>query len=118
MANFMELSNLTLGSVVELTSGEKAEFIKLKRKNFEGKIDGKLYNIPISLFKKVLEVKEEGINSEYLDLNKGDLFIINDGKNNALVFKFEEIRNGRIIGTNPITDAKTRIDTRLFFKKL
>lgn len=112
MEKWNKLSTLKQGSKVSLTSGEEAEFIRLKQKNFIGIINGQSYNIPVALFNKVLSIATE--NKEYLNLKKGDYFYISNSKSDALLFIFETIEKERIIGINPITKGRTRIDASLY----
>ena len=111
-----ELSKLNQGTKVSLTNGDIAEFIRLKQKKFIGIINGKSYDIPVNMFVKVIEVAKN--NDDYVNLKKGQYFYISDSKSNALLFIFEEIQKGYIIGINPITKAKTRIDISLYKDKI
>ncbi|AEO93892.1 gp649 [Bacillus phage G] len=115
---FNELSKLNTGDKVKLTNGEVAVFTKLKRKNFEGTIDDKAFNIPIEMFVEVIEtVDVNAKDGEIVSLKKGEPFFINKN-GNALLFTFEKIENGRIIGINPVSKSRTRIDKSLYAGKV
>lgn len=116
------LAHLNEGDKVELTNGKIAEFVRLKQKNFVGTINGSSYNIPIEMFVDVVEkvdlaAKTKEQEMEYSTLMKDELFYINR-KGDALIFKFKEIKNNKIIGVNPITNVNTKIDTSLYGGKV
>lgn len=118
----MELNNLNEGDKVKLTNGDVVTFVRLKQKNFIGTMDEKSFNIPVNMFVEVVEkvdneskMKEQ--KAEYMSLKKGELFFINKG-GIALLFAFEEIKNGKIIGINPISKGITRIDSGMFGGKV
>lgn len=114
----MEVSRLNPGDKVKLTDGQIAEFVKLKQKNFNGIIDGQSYNIPVNMFVEVVEKTDLGSKlNEAKNMKPGDMFYIAQ-KGNALLFKFEQIQNGRIVGINPVSKSKTRIDMSLFVGKV
>ena len=106
MKNFNILSELRPGSIVKLTTGETATFLRLKRKNFEGIINGEGYNIPIALFKEVIQ--KEQLNEGYKTLKKVELFVINHD-HKAIIYKFVKIENDKIIGINPINSINTKL---------
>ena len=106
--------NVKQGDKVLLKSGKIAEFVKMKRTNFEGIIDGAHYNIKIASFDKIVEKANQDIKKEVKanilsQLKDGDWFYINKN-DNALTFIFKEIKNNKIIGINPITKTTTKID--------
>ena len=109
------LVNLKEGSKVLLTSGEEATFIRFKKKNFVAIIKDKSYNVPIEMFKKVLQ--EATLNEGYKTLKIGEPFYISTGKD-AILFTFSGIKNGRIVGTCPITKTLTNIDASMYAGKV
>lgn len=118
----IEVNKLNEGDMVKLTNGDVAEFVRLKQKNFVGIMNGKSYNIPVNMFVSVeskvdLKSKAKEQEQEYKSLKQNELFYINH-KGNAVLFKFNEIKGGKIIGVNPSTNATTRIDTSLFGGKV
>ncbi|MGD6876814.1 hypothetical protein [Bacillus infantis] len=122
-ANFeklMEVSNLSQGDKVKLSNGDVAEFVRLKQKNFVGIIQGKSYNIPVNMFVSLEEKgKEKAPNESYKTLKQGELFYITDQKKgHALLFKFDGLKNGKIIGISPINGGITRIDSALYAGKV
>lgn len=122
MDKLMQVQRLNKGDRVLLNDGQIADFVRLKKKNFDGLINGICYNIPVNMFIEVVEkvdVKEEEnlLKQEYLSLNKDELFYINK-KSDAILFKFDTIRDGKIIGINPITKNVTRIDTSFYGGKV
>ena len=102
------------GDKIKLNSGEIVEFVRTKQKKFVGIMNGALYNISIASINSVVEKadqnkkKEESLNL-IGQLQKGDWFYINKN-GNALAFKFDKIEGKKIIATNPIRNAVTRID--------
>jgi len=102
------------GDKIKLNSGEIVEFVRTKQKKFVGIMNGALYNISIASINSVIEKadqnkkKEESLNL-IGQLQKGDWFYINKN-GNALAFKFDKIEGKKIIATNPIGNAVTRID--------
>ncbi|WP_425203646.1 hypothetical protein [Priestia megaterium] len=115
----IELMNCTEGTKVELTTGDVFEFVRLKRTKFIGKRDGQNYDIPVQMFKKVIgTAPKKELNKSYESLTKNELFYIKDNKGNALIFKFDEIKNNKIIGVNPVSGTKTRIDVALYVGKV
>lgn len=114
----MVVRGLNAGDKVKLTDGSIAEFGRLKQKNFTGTIDGKPFNIPVNMFVEVIEKAEVKIlNTQTIDLKKGEKFFI-DKNGNALLFIFEKMESGRIIGLNPIDKARTKIDCSLYSGKV
>lgn len=107
-----ELSKIKQGSKVLLTNGDVAEFIRLKQKKFIGIINGCSYDIPVSMFDKIIEEAKE--NKDYLKLKQGEYFYITSAKNDALLFIFDSIDDKYIIGINPISKTKTKIDISLY----
>ena len=102
------------GDKVKLTNGEIAEYVKAKQKKFIGIMNNSRYDIPMSMIVSIEEKadqnkkKEESLNN-IAQLKAGDYFYINKS-GDALVFKFAGIESKKIIGINPITEARTRID--------
>lgn len=80
------------------------------------KTDDKQYNVPYQMFVKVLrEAEPKAINEEYKTLKKGELFFTDDGKrDNALLFSFDTIEKGYIIGISPLSKIRTRISPYLY----
>ncbi len=120
LEKLIEVSNLKQGDKVKLTNGDTAEFIRLKQKNFVGVINGKSYNIPVNMFVSIEEkVETKKLNESYKTLKKGDLFYITDQrKGHAILFKFDSLTNGKIVGISPITGGNTKIDIALYVGKV
>lgn len=102
------------GDKVKLTNGEVVEFVKSKQKKFIGIMNGKRYDIPMSMLVEVVEKADQQMKKEDSlnlvgQLKKGDWFYINKS-GNAIVFKFEKVEGKRIIGINPIDNCQVRID--------
>ena len=114
-----EVSKLNRGDIIKLKSGEEVEFIRLKRKKFLGIIDGTTYNIHVNSFDKVLEKAKDNTEENINKLEAGDYFYIESNRGgNALLFKFKRMKNNKIIGINPISNSRTRIDKALFVDKI
>lgn len=116
---WLECSELTQGDKIKLTNGDIAEFVRLKQKNFIGIVNGKSYNVPVTMFISVVEkANNNQKQEEYKTLKSGELFFIDDNKGNAMLFIFDSVRNNKIIGINPITKGSTRIDVKLYRGKV
>jgi preprotein translocase subunit YajC len=108
------IMELREGDKVKLINGDTAEFVKAKQKKFIGIMNNARYDIPISMLVEIIEKadqnkkKEETLNT-LSQLKKGDWFYINKS-GSALVFKFDGIEGKKIIGINPIGNARTKID--------
>ncbi|MCT1392050.1 hypothetical protein M4D76_27795 [Peribacillus frigoritolerans] len=117
----MENTNILFaiaGDKIKLTNDKVCEFVKLKRTKFIGKMDGKAYDIPVQMFVEIIEKAEpKKLNQSYKKLKKGELFYIEKNES-AIVFRFEELKNGKIIGINPILNSRTRIDISLYGGKV
>lgn len=118
----MQVRTLNEGDRVKLTNGKTADFVRLKQKKFIGLMNGIAYDIPVNMLVEVIEKvdvkgKEETLKKEYLSLEKDELFYISR-KGDALVFKFDTFRAGKIIGINPITKSVTRIEPGLYGGKV
>ena len=102
------------GDKVLLNNGSVYEFVKVKRTKFLAKKDNSFYDIPISAFKEIIEkAPPKKINQSYKKLKENDFFII-DVKENACLFTFVGIENGRIIGINVLNNMRTKIDIGLY----
>jgi hypothetical protein len=112
-----QLNNIYLaseGDKILLTNGEVYEFVRVKRTKFIASKDGLNYDIPLGAFKEIVEkAPPRKINQSYKKLKENELFIINV-KDNACLFSFVEISNGRIIGINLLNNTRTRIDIGLY----
>lgn len=107
-----------LGDKIKLKNGSIYEFVKMKRTKFIGKKDGQMYDIPMDMFLEIVEKGEKPkLNNDYKTLRQGELFYINKN-DKALLFKFEEIKNGKIVGINPIGNVRTTIDVGLYGGKV
>lgn len=114
------LRTLNTGDKIELTNGESAIFTRLKQKKFIAEMNGELYDIHVNSFSKVLSrenIKDRAARSNE-ELKKGDPFYINkNGK--ALLFIYESHNEkGEIIGKNPITNGKSRIEATMYAGKV
>lgn len=102
------------GDKILLKNGNVYEFVRIKRTKFIGSKDGLNYDIPLEAFKEIVEkAPPKKINQSYKKLKVNDLFIIKV-KDDAILYSFLEIANGRIIGINPLNNTKTRIDIGLY----
>jgi hypothetical protein len=108
---WMALSSLKQGSIVKLTSGETATFTRLKQSKFIGMINGGSFDIPVTMLLEIIE--EAKANDGYKKLKKNELFYIVKGKD-TILFIFDCMEKGYIIGINPISKGKTRIDISLY----
>ena len=118
------ISSCEKGDLVETILGSKFVFQKLARVNFVGKNieDGKLYDVKIRAFKRILQkgYEEDETNKEgwMKELKKDDMFYI--VKNNScLLFKFvRHTPSGTVLALNPYDGIPTRIDPSFNGKKL
>ena len=118
------ISSCEKGDLVETILGSKFVFQKLARVNFVGKNieDGKLYDVKIRAFKRILQkgYEKDETNKEgwMKELKKDDMFYI--VKNNScLLFKFvRHTPSGTVLALNPYNGIPTRIDPSFNGKKL
>lgn len=111
---FAELYELNLGDKVLLTNGEEAEFVRLKQKKFIGIMRGTSYDIPVNMYVKTIERKEKKDKTkEIQNMKNGQKFMINHS-GLAVIYIFDGIKNGWIIGINPITRGRAKIAMGLF----
>ena len=117
------ISSCEKGDLVETIRGGKFIFQKLARVNFVGKNieDGKLYDVKIRAFKRILQkgYEKDETNKEgwMKELKKDDMFYI--VKNDlCILFKFVKHTPSAIIALNPYDGVKTRISLDFKGKKL
>jgi hypothetical protein len=119
-SKLQKVVELKQGDLILLTNGQEAEFVRLKQKKFIGTIDGIAYDIPVNMFDKLLKHAPKKDTDAYKTLEKGELFYINQsGK--ALLFIFDSFTQSsmpNIIGVNPISHGKVKIDHRLYVGKV
>ena len=111
-AKWTALSKIKSGSIVKLTDGSIATLIKLKQKNFDGLINGKSFSIPVMMFVELLEEAKDNLG--YTKLKKGEAFYITTNNKDALLFIYECMEKGNIIGINPVNNGRTRIVPSLY----
>lgn len=116
---WLQVASLKMGDTIKLTTGEIVEFIKMKQKNFVGIMeDGKSYNIFINKFSELIKQSDQAVNkTDYMTLKAGEAFYINKS-GNAMLFYFVGIESGRIIGVNPITKGRARIEATMYAGKV
>ena len=113
---WLEVNELNEGDKIKLTDGNEALFVRLKQKNFIAIINNKRYDVPVTMYDHLIqksEVKEKEDNQEYTNLRKGELFYIVKNER-VIIFFFEANQNGRIIGINPVTKDRVKIDVSLY----
>lgn len=113
---WLEVNELNEGDKIKLTDGNEALFVRLKQKNFIAIINNKRYDVPVTMYDHLIqksEVKEKEDNQEYTNLRKGELFYIVKNER-VIIFFFEANQNGRIIGINPVTKGRVKIDVSLY----
>lgn len=122
----LQVMELNKGDKIKLTNGDIMEFVELKRTKFVATMNGESYRVPVNMFDSVIEkVDINKINAEknaekkniLSELKKGDWFYINKN-GNALAFKFEKVEGNKIIGINPISGGKSRIDMNFEIGKI
>lgn len=111
------LRHLEHGDKVKLTDGSTAEFVRLKQKNFIGIMDGKSYDIPVTMFKEVIEIAPTRAKARP-DLMPNEPFYIADNRGNAILFLFKEHRNNKIVGINPVDKASVTIPVAMYRGKV
>ncbi len=115
----LELQKLKRGAEVELDSGEKVIFGRVKQKRFEGHFEGlpHSYNIPIERFKRVLNENVGKKEKVTLNLVKNELFYVEKG--GFLVVLFFNYRKGNTVyAINPLNWAEVRVDESLIYGKV
>ena len=119
MENFEALLNCNVGDVVEPIKGDTFKFVKLNRKYFIGILtsDNATYKIPVEMFKRV--VNKKVVNAEkYKEVKVGEFFYIDNNGKGALLFKFLGMKNGKMLGEDPINNMKSLIATSLYVGKV
>lgn len=119
MEKFEALLNCNVGDVVETIKGDIFKFVKLNRKYFIGvsTSDNATYKIPVECFKRVVDKKV--INMEkYKEVKVGEFFYIDNNGKGALLFKFLGMKNGKMLGEDPINNMKSLIATSLYVGKV
>ena len=119
MENFEALINCNAGDVVETIKGDTFKFVKLNRKYFIGVStnDNATYKIPVELFKRVVDKKVVNMD-KYKEVKVGEFFYINNNGKGALLFKFLGMKNGKMLGEDPINNMKSLIATSLYVGKV
>lgn len=123
------------GDMVNLSNGEVAKVVRIKKTRFIGEINGMDFDISFNMVKSIVGQEKESekgkeidfkdipqLKSDLKELKKGDFFYIpkeTRGKTNCLLFIFDEIKpSGKVVGTNPYTNGKVTIDKNFIFKKV
>ena len=119
MENFEALMNCNAGDVVETIKGDIFKFVKLNRKYFIGvsTSDNATYKIPVELFKRVVDKKVVNMD-KYKEVKVGEFFYIDNNGKGALLFKFLGMKNGKMLGEDPINNMKSLIATSLYVGKV
>lgn len=119
MENFEALMNCNAGDVVETIKGDIFKFVKLNRKYFIGvsTTDNTTYKIPVECFKRVVDKKVVNMD-KYKEVKVGEFFYIDNNGKGALLFKFLGMKNGKMLGEDPINNMKSLIATSLYVGKV
>ena len=119
MEKFEALLNCNVGDVVETIKGDVFKFVKLNRKYFIGvsTTDDATYKIPVEMFKRVVDKKVVNMD-KYKEVKVGEFFYIDNNGKGALLFKFLGIKNGKMLGENPINNTQSLIATSLYAGKV
>ena len=119
MENYEALINCKAGDVVETIKGDTFKFVKLNRKYFIGvsTSDNATYKIPVELFKRVVDKKVVNMD-KYKEVKVGEFFYIDNNGKGALLFKFLGMKNGKMLGEDPINNMKSLIATSLYVGKV
>lgn len=119
MEKFEALLNCNVGDVVETIKGDTFKFVKLNRKYFIGVLttDNATYKIPVEMFKRVVDKKVVNM-EKYKEVKVGEFFYIDNNGKGALLFKFLGIKNGKMLGENPINNTQSLIATSLYAGKV
>lgn len=119
MEKFEALLNCNVGDVVETIKGDVFKFVKLNRKYFIGvsTSDNATYKIPVETFKRVVDKKVVNM-EKYKEVKVGEFFYIDNNGKGALLFKFLGMKNGKMLGEDPINSMKSLIATSLYVGKV
>lgn len=119
MENFETLLNCNAGDVVETIKGDTFKFVKLNRKYFIGvsTTDNATYKIPVEMFKRVVNKKVVNV-EKYKEVKVGEFFYIDNNGKGALLFKFLGMKNGKMLGEDPINSMKSLIAPSLYVGKV
>ena len=117
--NYEALLNCNAGDVVETIKGDVFKFVKLNRKYFIGvsTTDNATYKIPVEMFKRVVDKKVVNMD-KYKEVKVGEFFYIDNNGKGALLFKFLGMKNGKMLGEDPINNMKSLIATSLYVGKV
>lgn len=119
MEKFEALLNCNVGDVVETIKGDTFKFVKLNRKYFIGVSisDNATYKIPVECFKRVVDKKVVD-KEKYREVKVGEFFYIDNNGKGALLFKFLGMKNGKMLGEDPINNMKSLIAPSLYAGKV
>lgn len=119
MEKFEALLNCNVGDVVETVKGDTFKFVKLNRKYFIGvsTTDNATYKIPVECFKRVVDKKVVD-KEKYREVKIGEFFYIDNNGKGALLFKFLGMKNGKMLGEDPINNMKSLIAPSLYAGKV
>lgn len=119
MEKFEALLNCNVGDVVETIKGDTFKFVKLNRKYFIGVLtsDNATYKIPVEMFKRVVDKKVVNM-EKYKEVKVGEFFYIDNNGKGALLFKFLGMKNGKMLGEDPINSMKSLIAPSLYVGKV
>lgn len=119
MEKFEALLNCNVGDVVETIKGDIFKFVKLNRKYFIGisTSDNATYKIPVEMFKRVVDKKVVNM-EKYKEVKVGEFFYIDNNGKGALLFKFLGMKNGKMLGEDPINNMKSLIAPSLYAGKV
>lgn len=119
MEKFEALMNCNVGDVVETVKGDVFKFVKLNRKYFIGILitDNATYKIPVECFKRVVDKKVVD-KEKYREVKVGEFFYIDNNGKGALLFKFLGMKNGKMLGEDPINNMKSLIAPSLYAGKV
>lgn len=109
------LRQLKRGTIIQLITGDEVEFVEMLRTNFVFLQNGKPYKAPASYFSRAVRPPEkEPEKIDWSKVKQGTPFYI-DRNGYAELYFFVQVRNGKIIGKNPITGVEHRIDPSFDF---
>lgn len=113
---FRELAAVPRGAIIRMKDGKTGEFMRVNQTSLDVMIDGKAVRVSLESFAEVVSTEvAQKARDGYKKLKPGTLFYIVYGRADDIVlYVFEQIKNGKIIGRHPVNKTTIRIDPALY----
>ncbi|MNB72095.1 hypothetical protein D3C81_333630 [compost metagenome] len=123
----MEIRGLAEGDIIEISNGEHHEVIRVKRVNIETKHNDQCFNVPLTMYRKVIKKKTKDEKNKELDLKREEyktlkpgepFYFVSNGVKEAVLLYFMHLEPGKIVGKSPVGDRTWRIDEAMYGGKV